>query len=114
MSNKRRLDQEIARQKKLVNNCTEEVNKRKAAIHTVEKSNTKQIESPLLDSDNKHSYFCNNNLNWNLVRKHLTVIENYCKKYRHGHIPGKHEIPSILFTALEDYNATCGWAGFDC
>lgn len=109
--NKRRLDQEIARQKKLVNECTEEVNKRKAAIHTVEKSKTKQIESLLLDSDNKHSYFCNdNNLNWNLVRKHATVIENYCKKYRHGRIPGKHEIPSILFTALEDYDATCGQA----
>ena len=80
--NKRRLDQEIARQKKLVNECTEEVNKRKAAIHTVEKSKTKQIEFLLLSSDNKHSYFCNdNNLNWNLVRKHATVIENYCKKY---------------------------------
>ena len=58
-----------------------------------------------------YSYFCNdNNLNWNLVRKHATVIENYCKKYRHGRIPGKHEIPSILFTALEDYDATCGQA----
>ena len=94
-----------------MNECTEEVNKRKAAIHTVEKSKTKQIESLLLDSDNKHSYFCNDkNLNWNLVRKHATVIENYCKKYRHGRIPGKHEIPPILFTALEDYNATCGQA----
>ena len=109
--NKRRLDQEITRQKKLVSECAEEVNKRKAAIQTVEKSKTKQIESLLLDDDNKHVYICNGrNLNWNLVRKHATVIENYCKKYQHGRIPSKHEIPSILSTALEDYNATCGKA----
>lgn len=109
--NKKRLDQEIARQKKLVSECSEEVNKRKAAIETVEKSKTKQIESLLLNDDTKHAYICNGrNLNWNLVRKHATLIENYCTKYQHGRIPSKHEIPAILSSALEDYNTTCGQA----
>lgn len=108
--NKKRLDQEIARQKKLVADYGEEINKRKAAIQTVEKSKTKQIESVLLE-ENKCDYICHNaneTINWNLVRRHATVIESYCKKHLNGRIPSKNEIPAVPRTALAEYNTACG------
>jgi hypothetical protein len=106
-ANRRKLDQTISKQEKLVLECETELKRRKSAVQTVEKSKTKQIENRLLE--NREEYLNESgNLNWNLVRKHATMIEHYCKKNTNGRIPGKESIPEILRKAKQDFDATCG------
>ena len=105
--NKRKMDQAIAKQEKLVSECEAELKRRKTAVQSVEKSKTKQIENRLLENQEEYSNELGN-LNWNLVRKHATMIEHYCKKNMNGRIPGKEAIPEILRKAKQDFDAICG------
>ena len=105
--NRRRLDQDISRQEKIVAEAEEEVKRRTLSIETVQKSKTKQIESKLMDSHKGDYTNENGNLNWNLIRKHTVLIEKYCKKYMNGKIPGKQSISDVLRKATEEYNKDC-------
>ncbi len=90
--NKRRLDQDITKQEKVVYEAEEELKRRESAIK-------------------KADYVSQGgNLNWNQVRKHTLLIENYCKKFMNGRIPGKDAISDILKKANEEYEGNCGQA----
>ena len=56
---------------------------------------TKQIETCLLDTCKGDYVNKGGNFNWNKVRKHNPLIENYCKKFLNGRIPGKDTISNI-------------------
>ena len=103
------MGQAISRQEKLVSECEAELKRRKTAVQTVEKSKTKQIENRLLENREEYGNELGH-LNWNLVRKHATMIEYYCKKYMNGCIPAKEAIPEILCKAKQNFDATCGKA----
>ena len=60
----------------------------------------KQVEISLLQ-ENAHLYMVNGNKNWSLLRKHVFIIEKYCKDHFSGKIPAKHNISDILSVALE-------------
>ena len=53
--NRRKMDQAISRQEKLVSECEAELKRRKTAVQTVEKSKTKQIKNRLLDNREEYS-----------------------------------------------------------
>ena len=60
----------------------------------------KQVEISLLQ-ENANLYMVNGNKNWSLLRKHVFIIEKYCKDHFSGKIPAKHNISDILSVALE-------------
>ena len=97
--NERRLDQEITKQEKVVNEAEEELKRRESAVETVQKSKTKQVENCLLETCRGDYVNAAGNLNWNRVRKHSLLIESYCKK---------DAIPDILKKACEEYEGKCG------
>lgn len=39
---------------------------------------------------------------WLLLRKHVFIVEKYCKEHFSGKIPAKYKISDILSVALED------------
>ena len=101
--NRRRLDQETSKQQKLVSEAEEELKRRTSSFQTVQKSKTKQIENNLVE--NRKGDYTNGHgiLDWNLLRKHTLLIENYCKKHMNGKIPGKQSIKNVLKKATQDY-----------
>ena len=101
--NKRRLDQETSKQKKLVSEAEEELKRRTSSFQTVQKSKTKQIENNLVENRKGDYTNAHGILDWNLLRKHTLLIENYCKKHMNGKIPGKQSIKNVLKKATQDY-----------
>jgi hypothetical protein len=65
-----------------------------------------RIESDLFQV-NKTAYLVNGNKNWSLLRKHVYLVEEYCKKNLGGKIPGKQNIETILEKALTNDDQTC-------
>ena len=43
--------------------------------------------------------------NWPLIRRHVYLIENFCKKKFGGKIPLKHKLSDILSSALQEKEA---------
>ena len=61
---------------------------------------TKKVGISLLQ-ENANLYMVSGNKNWSLLRKHVFIIEKYCKDHFSGKIPAKHNISNILSVALE-------------
>ncbi len=61
---------------------------------------TKQVETSLLQ-ENANLYMVNGSKNWSLLRKHVFIVEKYCKEHFSGKIPAKHNLSDILSLALE-------------
>ena len=101
--NRRRLDQESSKQQKLVSEAEEELKRRTLSFQTVQKSKTKQIENNLVENHKGDYTNGHGILDWNLLRKHTLLIENYCKKHMNGKIPGKQSIKNVLKKATQDY-----------
>ena len=58
---------------------TEELRKRKNAVDNVKDKQHIRIESDLLQT-NRAAYMINGNQNWSLLRKHVYIVQQYCKK----------------------------------
>ena len=84
-----------------INKLVEELDSKKSAIEKVKDNVHNRIESDLFQA-NKTTYIVNGNKNWSLLRKHVYLVEEYCKKNLGGKIPGKQDIESILEKALAD------------
>ena len=84
-----------------LNKLVEELDSKKRAVETVKDEVSNRIESDLFHA-NKTEYMVNGNKNWSLLRKHVYLVEEYCKKNFGGKIPGKQDIKSILEKALVD------------
>ena len=50
-----------------------------------------RIESDLIQS-NKDTYNVNGIKNWSLLRKHVYLVQEYCKKNLGGKIPAKQDV----------------------
>ena len=80
---------------------TEELRNRKNAVDNVKDKQHIRIESDLLQT-NRAGYMINGNQNWSLLRKHVYIVQQYCKKKLGGKIPAKQDIQRILDKALTD------------
>ena len=73
--------------------------KKSAIVHN-------RIGSDLFQA-NKTAYIVSGNKYWSLLRKHIYLLEEYCKKNLGGRVPGKQDIQIVLEKALTD-NDSCG------
>ena len=80
---------------------TEELRNRKHAVDNAKDKKHVRIESDLLQA-NRAAYMVNGNQNWSLLRKHVYLVQEYCKKYLGGKIPAKQDFGGILDKALTD------------
>ncbi len=71
------------------------------ASNQIKESLVNKIEESLLEED-EATYTRNGHRNWPLIRKHVYLIENYCKKNLGGKIPPKHKLTEILNCALNN------------
>jgi hypothetical protein len=53
---------------------------------------------------NKATYTVNGIKNWSLLRKHVYLVQEYCKKNMNGKIPAKQDMEMILDKALLESN----------
>lgn len=67
----------------------------------INQSLSQQIEQTILE-ENSSAYTISGGLrNWSLLRKHVYIVENYCKINYGGKLPPKHILSNILRHALE-------------
>ena len=71
------------------------------ASNQIKQSLVNKIEESLLEED-EVTYTRNGHRNWPLIRKHVYLIENYCKKNLGGKILPKHKLTKILNCALNN------------
>jgi hypothetical protein len=77
------------------------------ASEQIKQTLVNRIEESLLQED-EAKYVCNGHKNWHLIRRHVYLIEGYCKKNFGGKIPPKHKLSEILNSALnERQTSTC-------
>ena len=93
-----------------LNKLVEELDSKKSAIETMKDKVHNRIESDLFQA-NKTANIVNGNKNWSLLRKHVYLAEEYCKKNLGGKIPGKQDIQIVLEKALSD-DDSCGLSFF--
>ena len=67
----------------------------------MKKSLVSQVEQTLL-SENKSDYLVAGLKNWSLLRRHVHLIESYCKRNFNGEIPPKQYLSQILQLATVD------------
>ena len=61
---------------------------------------SKKIENALMKENGSH-YIDGGVKKWTLLRKHVYIIEEHCKKHFGGRIPPKHKLSDILEVALD-------------
>jgi len=76
----------------------------KSAVERMKDKVQNHIERDLFEV-NKAAYPVNGTKNWSLLRKHVYLVEEYCKKNLSGKIPGKQDMGNILDKALTDNNS---------
>ena len=79
----------------------QELENKKKAQETMNNNVTNRIEADLFES-NREDYLLHGSKNWSLLRKHVYLVEQYCKKYFRGKIPGKQDIAQVLEKALSE------------
>lgn len=77
------------------------ITQQQGASNQIKQSLTNRIEESLLQGD-ECKYFSNGHKNWPLLRRHVYLIEDYCKKNLGGKIPPKHKLSEILSRALNE------------
>ena len=95
---------EIKRHQSELNRLFEELESKKSAVERMKDKVQNRIESDLFEV-NKAAYLVNGTKHWSLLRKHVYLVEEYCKKNFRGKIPGKQDIRNILEKALTDNNS---------
>lgn len=83
-----------------LNKLREELENKKRAIDTMKDTVSIRIENDLLELNKEHYLINGQHKNWSLLRKHVYIVEQYCKQNMGGRIPGKHRIKDILSKAL--------------
>ena len=99
--NRSKLNQELKREESSLQKLKTELDNRKSAIRSLQNAPANKIEQRLL-AENERDYVTGNLKNWSLLRKHVHLIEGYCKRNFHGNIPPKESVTNILRMAEED------------
>ena len=79
-----------------------ELNLKETTTKKLSESLGKKIETTLMH-ENGNKYIEGGIKKWSLLRKHVFIVEKYCKKHFNGSIPPKHKLSDIINVALEDY-----------
>ena len=95
---------QIKRHQSELNRLFEELESKKSAVERMKDKVQNRIETDLFEV-NKAAYLVNGTKHWSLLRKHVYLVEEYCKKNFRGKIPGKQDIGNILEKALTDNNS---------
>ena len=94
---------QIKRHPSELNKLVEEFESKKSAVERMRDKVQNRIESDLFEV-NEVAYLVNGYKNWSLLRKHVYLVEEYCKKNFRGKIPGKQDSGNILEKVLTDNN----------
>ena len=93
--NRSKLNQELKREETALEKLKIELSNRQSAIRSLENEPTHRIEQRLL-SENRDDYVVGGLKNWSLLRRHVHLIEGYCKRNFRGKIPPKESLTDIL------------------
>ena len=89
----KKLKGEIAKMEQDLTNKEKSLNK-------LNESLPNRIERDLME-ENANRYFEGGVKKWTLLRKHVYLVEKYCKDNFRGKIPAKHNVSNILSVALQ-------------
>ncbi len=98
--NRSKLNQELKKEETALEKLKIELNNRRSAIRSLENAPTHRIEQGLL-SENQDDYVVGGLKNWSLLRRHVHLIEGYCKRNYNCKIPPKESLTDILRRAEE-------------
>ena len=98
--NRSKLNQEIKKEETSLQKMETELGSRQSAMRSLENAPARKIEQRLL-TENRPDYVVGGLKNWSLLRKHVHLIEGYCKRNFHGKIPPKESLIDILRLAEE-------------
>ena len=99
--NRTKLNQELKREETALQKLENELRTRRSAVRSLKETLTSQIENKLL-RENGPDYHVGNFRNWSLLRRHVHLIETYCKRNFNGKIPPKQNLSYILGLAEAD------------
>ena len=86
-----------------------ELNNKKSTIDKSKETLCSKLECTLFEVK-KEDYLVNGQRNWSLLRKHVFVLQQYCKRHLGGRLPAKQDISEILESALsEDTSSSLGY-----
>ncbi len=104
-SNLKELQASIKKHESELTKLQVELQNKRAAIATNKDHISNRIENELFQT-RKEDYCINSNKNWTLLRKHVYLVEKYCKDHMGGKIPAKQDVSELLSRALEENNST--------
>ena len=99
--NRTKLNQELKKEQSILQKLENELRNRRSALRSMKESVSSQIENKLL-RENSSEYHVGNYRNWSLLRRHVHLVETYCKKNFGGKIPPKQNLSDILRFAETD------------
>ena len=99
--NRSKLNQEIKKEETALQKLENELRNRRSAVRSFSETMSCQIENRLL-RENGPDYYVDNFRNWSLLRRHVYLIETYCKRNFGGKIPPKQSLSYILGLAEAD------------
>lgn len=88
-----------------ISKLEQDLSLKEKAAKQLNESLANKIENGLMQED-ASKYTEAGNRKWILLRKHVFIIEKYCKVHFGGKIPPKHKLSDILSIALEDESST--------
>jgi hypothetical protein len=103
-NNVKDLRNQLKKHERELEKLIEELKCKKTAVEAAKDKVQLRIESDLFQS-NKDTYTVNGMKNWSLLRKHVYLVQEYCKKNLGGKIPAKQDMEAILDKAL--YESDC-------
>ena len=86
--NRSKLNQELKKEETTLQKLKTELYNRQSAVRSLENAPTHKIEQRLL-AENRCDYVVGGLKNWSLLRRHVHLVESYCKRKFHGKIPLK-------------------------
>ena len=81
-----KITTKIARHQSVKTKLEAELQKKNKAVENVRLSIVNRLKNEIIPMD-KDLYISNGVKNWRLLRKHLFLLESYCKKNLNGKIP---------------------------
>lgn len=97
----KQLRSTINKLKNEIANIERNIGQKQEASDHLRQTLSNKIEQTLLQED-KTEYIENGHKSWPLLRRHVYLIESYCKKNFWGKIPPKHKLSDILSCAVEE------------
>ena len=93
--NRTKLNQELKKEETTLQKLENELKNRRSAVKSLKVSMSCQIEDKLL-LENSSEYYVGKFRNWSLLRRHVHLVETYCKRNFSGKITPKQNLSSIL------------------